>query len=165
MKQKDDLAVIFEQIGSIENWYMDGTRMIPEEELIAVVLSTAPEEYVPILMMEQRIRGNALSLEDLESAMTIHYRKLYPREGLDDCNSKDGNKIGLLAFNGVCFKCGKTGHKANNCNQKNANGTPNKFTAGGKSGGNPHMNLQCHGCGKTGHITKNCWEKESNAHK
>jgi hypothetical protein len=44
MKQKDDLAVIFEQIGSIENWYMDGTRMIPDEELIAVVLSAAPEE-------------------------------------------------------------------------------------------------------------------------
>jgi hypothetical protein len=64
-------------------------------------------------MMEQRIRGNVLSLEDLESAMTIHYQKLYPREGSDDCNSKDGNKIGLSAFDGVCFKCGKTGHKAN----------------------------------------------------
>jgi hypothetical protein len=72
-------------------------------------------------MTEQRIRGNALSLEDLESAMTIHYQKLYPREEPDDHSSKDGNKIGLSAFNGVCFKCGKTGHKANNCNQaKNA---------------------------------------------
>jgi hypothetical protein len=89
---------------------------------------------------------------------------LYPREGSDDCNSKDGNEIGLSAFNGVCFKCGKTGHKANNCNEKNTSGVPNKFTAGGKSG-NPHKNLQCHGCGKTGHIAKNCWEKESNAHK
>jgi hypothetical protein len=90
--------------------------------------------------------------------MTIHYQKLYPREGSDDCNSKDGNKIGLSAFNGVCFKCGKTGHKANNCHQKNANGVPNKFVAGGK-GGNSHKNLQCHGCGKTGHITKNGWER------
>jgi hypothetical protein len=164
MKQKDDPAVIFEQIDSIENWYIDGTRTIPDEELIAVVLSTAPEEYAPILIMEQRTRGNAFSLEDLESGMTVHYQKLFPREGSDDCNSKDGNKIGLSAFNGVCFKCGKTSHKANNCNQKNASGVPNKFMAGGKSG-NPHKNLQCHGCGKTGHITKNCWEKESNAHK
>jgi hypothetical protein len=73
MKQKDDPAVIFEQIGSIENRYMDGMRMIPDEELIAVVLSTTPEEYTPILMTEHRIRGNALSLEDLELAMTIHY--------------------------------------------------------------------------------------------
>jgi hypothetical protein len=77
---------------------------------------------------------------------------------------KDGNKIGLLTFNGVCFKCGKTGHKADNCDQKNANGAPNKFMAGGKNG-NPHKNLQCHKCGKTGHVMKNCWEKESNAHK
>jgi hypothetical protein len=23
-----------------------------------------------------------------------------------------------MAFNGVCFKCDKTGHKANNCHQK-----------------------------------------------
>jgi hypothetical protein len=162
MKQKDDLAVIFEQIGSIENQYMDGTRTIPDKELIAVVLSATPEEYAPILTTEQRIRGNALSLEDLESAMTIHYRKLVvpPREGSDDRNSKDGNKIGLSAFNGVCFTSGKTGHKANNCNQKNASGVPNKFMAGGKSG-NPRKNLQCHGCGKTGHIAKNCWEKNS----
>lgn len=76
MKQKDDPAVIFEQIGSIENRYMDGTRTIPDEELIAVVLSAAPEEYAPVLTTEQRIRGNALSLEDLEPAMTVHYRKL-----------------------------------------------------------------------------------------
>jgi hypothetical protein len=86
------------------------------------------------LTTEQRIRGNALSLEDLESVMTIHYQKLYLREGSDDRNLKDGNKIGLSAFNGVYFKCGKTSHKANNCNQKNASGTPNKFMAGGKSG-------------------------------
>jgi hypothetical protein len=39
MKQKDDLAVIFEQIGSSENRYMDGMRMIPEEELIVLVLN------------------------------------------------------------------------------------------------------------------------------
>jgi hypothetical protein len=44
MKQKDDLAVIFEWIGSIKNQYMDGTRTIPDEEFIAVVLSTVPEE-------------------------------------------------------------------------------------------------------------------------
>jgi hypothetical protein len=49
MKQKDDPAVIFEQIGSIKNWYKDGMRMIPDEELIVVVLSAVPEEYVKIL--------------------------------------------------------------------------------------------------------------------
>jgi hypothetical protein len=38
MKPKEDLAVIFEQIGSIENRYMDWMRTIPDEELIAVVL-------------------------------------------------------------------------------------------------------------------------------
>jgi hypothetical protein len=53
MKPKDDLAVIFGQIGSIKNQYMHGMRMIPDEELIAVLLSTTPEEYVPILMTEQ----------------------------------------------------------------------------------------------------------------
>jgi hypothetical protein len=46
---------------------------MPDEELIVVVLSAMLEEYAPILMTEQRIRGNKLSLEDLESAMTIHY--------------------------------------------------------------------------------------------
>jgi hypothetical protein len=59
MKQKDKPAVIFEQIGSIENQYINGMRMIPEEELMAVVLSAMPEAgYAPVLMTEQRIRGN-----------------------------------------------------------------------------------------------------------
>jgi hypothetical protein len=57
MKPKEYLAVIFEQIGSIENRYMDGMRTIPNEELIAVVLTAVPDEYAPILMTEQRIRG------------------------------------------------------------------------------------------------------------
>jgi hypothetical protein len=73
MKQKDDPAVIFEQISSIQKWYKDGTRTIPDEEVIVVVLSAMLEEYAPVLMTEQRIRGKKLSLEDLESAMTIHY--------------------------------------------------------------------------------------------
>jgi hypothetical protein len=156
MKQKEDPAVIFEQIGSIENRYSDGTTTISNEELMAVVLNAAPKEYKSVLTTEQRIKGNALTLDDLESAMTQLYRQMYPREGTNGRNDMD-SEIALSAFNGICFKCNKRGHKASDCTSSGA----------GKGGGNrnPHKNKKCFGCGKMGHIAANCWEKESNASK
>jgi hypothetical protein len=160
MKTKEDPATIFEQISTIENRYMDGTRTIPIEELIAVVMNAAPDEYASVLTAEQRTKGATLTLEDLESAMDVHYRLMYPRDVSNDLSDDDG-EIGLSAFNGVCFKCGANGHKANDCPEKN--GANGNFAERNKTG--THKDKTCYGCGKKGHIARNCWERESNASK
>jgi hypothetical protein len=163
MKAKEDPATIFEQISTIENRYMDGARTIPIEELVAVVMSAAPNEYASVLTTEQRVKGAALTLEDLESTMDVHYRLLYPRNVSND-RQDDGEEIGLSAFNGVCFKCGANGHKANDCPVKKiVNSARNNFAGQKKQGA--HKDKVCYGCGKKGHISSNCWEKESNASK
>ena len=141
MKKGEDPATIFEQIGAIENRFASGAGTIAAEELIAVVVSVATEEYAAVLTTEQRIQGNSLTIDHLESAMTQHFRKLYP-DG--DTKSNSGNEIGLAAFNGVCFKCGDKGHKANDCTKSTSNGGNNKSNnnGGGKQGGN-HKDKKC----------------------
>ncbi len=43
MKAKEDLRTLFEQVASKQNWYNDGNRQVPKEQLMAVVLRAAPK--------------------------------------------------------------------------------------------------------------------------
>lgn len=67
-----------------------------------MVMSAMPHDYASVLTMEQRVKDAALTHEDLESTMDVHYWLLYPRNVLND-HGDDGEEIGLSAFNGVCF--------------------------------------------------------------
>ena len=83
-----------------------------ETELIAVVLDAATDEYQSVLMAEQSNRGLSLSLMDLELVMGQHYRKLSKQKPKQ---SRDETEMLLARFQGVCFACGKKGHRANKC--------------------------------------------------
>eukprot|EP00957_Ditylum_brightwellii_P033449 2534712-Ditylum_brightwellii.AAC.1 len=48
-----------------------------EEDKIALVLEKAPKDYSGILAAEEREKGDALTAEDLEKAMKIHYHIKY----------------------------------------------------------------------------------------
>ncbi len=74
MKPNDDPRVIFEQISTIENRYTTATQTIEKEDLIAVVLDAAAKDYQAVLTCEQRVRGQSVTLLDLETAMNQHYR-------------------------------------------------------------------------------------------
>ena len=115
MKKGQDPSVIFDQIGSIEYQYNTPDKHIEESELIAVVLDAATVKYQPVLTSEQRLCGDHLTLEHLESAMNQHWRQVKSSKTHDE----DGAEISLVAFGGTCFLCDKTGHKANTCPMKN----------------------------------------------
>lgn len=74
MKPNDDPRVIFEQISTIENRYTTATQTIETEDLIAVILDAAAKDYQAVLTCEQRVRGQSVTLLDLETAMNQHYR-------------------------------------------------------------------------------------------
>lgn len=76
MRKDDDPAKLFEQISAIENKFNKPGNIIPEEELIAVVISSAPESYTLLLTAEERAPGNTLTLQNLEEAMTQQYRQV-----------------------------------------------------------------------------------------
>jgi hypothetical protein len=55
--------------------------------------------------MAQRLKGAALNVDDLESAMTQHYRCVYGGRANNNSKSDDGTKkeITLISIQGNCF--------------------------------------------------------------
>jgi len=158
MKKNQDPATLFEQVSSIENQCNAPGVKIDEGDLIAVILDAAPEEYHAVLTLEQRLRGDKLTLNDLETAMNQFWRQGKTPKTND---GNDAAEISLSAFGGVCYNCKKKGHKANKCpdkEHKDGKGTRPK-------GNGDKFNGKCNNCGKVGHKEANCWEKEENKHK
>jgi len=151
MKKDSDPSLLFEKLAAIQDRFLAPGMKIEEDELIAVVLDIAPIEYQSVLTSEQIIKKDALTLMDLEIVMGQHYRQINRkksmRKAIDD-------ELILSAFGGICFHCGKKGHRANQC--------PNR----GESDGNeekkkPKSFKKCLKCGKRGHLAKECWSKGS----
>lgn len=154
MKPTEDPSVIFEQISAIQNKFNYPGSIIPEEELIAVVITAAPTGYVSILTAEQRAKGNSLALSDLEEVMTQQYRQV---SGNNEGEETDP-EFSLAAFSElVCYRCHKKGHKANACPDKGKTGANNRNRGRGKFSG------KCNTCGKEGHKAADCWEDDKNS--
>jgi hypothetical protein len=69
MKKDADPVTLFEQLSAIKNRYNTASRKIEEEDLIAVVIDAAPEQYQLVLTNKQLRLKNALTMEDLDKAM------------------------------------------------------------------------------------------------
>lgn len=103
---------MFEQLAAIQNAYSNSERNIGDDELVAVVLGQAPKAYTTVLATEERIRGDNLTLKDLEQAMNVQWRI----SGVDvDEQEAEESELGLSSFAGTCYKCKKSGHKAFQC--------------------------------------------------
>jgi hypothetical protein len=114
MKKDEEPPILFEQLSAIENRFNKPGQQIPDDDLITAVLTAAPKECVPILTAEQRSKGTALRLTDLESAMTQHWRQTTGTLSA----AEEGNEVPLLTFNGICYNCQAHGHRANKCPEK-----------------------------------------------
>jgi hypothetical protein len=119
MKKGSDPAILFETIAAIEDQY-DGIGDIKESDLIAVVLDVATQEYQAVLTAEQSIKGNQLTLHNLETVMTQDYCLI--NRGKTTKREEEGEVL-LTAVNSACYICVKKGHMANkcpNCDNSNA---------------------------------------------
>jgi Zinc knuckle len=150
MKKGSDPAILIETLAAIEDQY-DGIGNIKESDLIAVVVDVARQEYQAVLMAEQSIKGDQLTLHDLETVMTQQYRQI--NRGRMTKRDKEGEVL-LTAVHGACYICGKKGHMANKCPNRESNNTDKKRTS-----------KKCLNCNKKGHLAKDCWFKESNKDK
>jgi hypothetical protein len=93
-KKDDEPSMLFKQLSAIENRFNKPVQSIPEDDLIAAVLTAAPKDYVSILTAEQRSKGKALQLTDLEPAMTQHWGQTVGTLNA----AEEGNEVTLLAF-------------------------------------------------------------------
>ena len=61
--------------------------------MLATVLEKAPQEYASILATEERRKGTALTLEDLEAAMDMKFRIRYGVRGTKRESKKVRNSL------------------------------------------------------------------------
>jgi hypothetical protein len=88
--------MLFNQIAAVENAYNSSGQNIDQEELIAVVFDRAPKDYKAVLTAEQRLKGNVLTLNDLEDAMNAYFRTF------DERTNRRMNMKYLLQLSLVC---------------------------------------------------------------
>jgi hypothetical protein len=68
MKKGTDPSTLFEQLTSIQNQYLGPGKLLNKDELIAIILDVAPEEYRAILTLERKIKGDLLTVDDLSDS-------------------------------------------------------------------------------------------------
>jgi Zinc knuckle len=157
MKKGMDLSILFETLTSIQNQFLGPGKRLPADEIIAIVLDVATEEYRPCLTVERKLKGDKFTVEDLERAMVEEYRQ-FTRSQF--CKESSEGELLLFQFQGSSYNCGKSGHRANECpNESSLKGTKEKTHNSGKFQG------KCGTCGLKGHKSKDCWNKEENKDK
>eukprot|EP00957_Ditylum_brightwellii_P067807 5146976-Ditylum_brightwellii.AAC.1 len=70
MKKVENPAYLFKKISELENCYNTSLFCISLDNQITTVLTKAPVEYSTVLTCEQRSKGRALTMLDLEEAMS-----------------------------------------------------------------------------------------------
>jgi hypothetical protein len=75
MRKGMDPCILFTTLTSIQNQYLGPGKHLLQDKLISIILSVATEEYWHALSIEQKIRGDSLTVEHLESVMTEEYRQ------------------------------------------------------------------------------------------
>ena len=158
MKPEEAPSVLFEQLSAIQNQVNNTAYEVAEEDLMAVVFNAAPNEYQTLLSVERRTKGDALKLVHLEETMNQHYRQI------STARKDDRSEVALV----TCYKCGKEGHKANECpatNNRRASSGSNNSNNRNNGQSRPKFKGRCYNCGRVGHRSADCWEKESNKDK
>ena len=158
MADDDEPEVLFNALAEI-NIAFD--FKLTEERQMCEVMAKAPKAYTQTLATEETMfekLGKTMTLDDMQIAMEKFYRVLNAGQSEDyDIESDE-----LMAMNidkakafreALCFNCGKKGHKANVCPNKNSNAGGGKFKG------------KCNVCGKIGHKKAQCFYNPQNKSK
>ena len=92
---------MFEQIIAIRNRFQDNAYNITDDELIASAMAAAPDQYHSIITSTQITKGNALTLQDVENAMTQYWRVHVGVKEHHDKNSSDKEVIMSAVSGGI----------------------------------------------------------------
>eukprot|EP00957_Ditylum_brightwellii_P208153 15356090-Ditylum_brightwellii.AAC.1 len=109
--------MLFEELSKLKYIYNTATFKISDEALIMTVLEKAPKDHGIVFTCEQRTKGNAFKMRNLNDTMSQFFRSLH----CNNANGNDKNNVGLVgADNDVCYRCSKKRHKLFQCKNKKA---------------------------------------------
>eukprot|EP00957_Ditylum_brightwellii_P095808 7299755-Ditylum_brightwellii.AAC.1 len=110
MGTKNDSQELFDQLTEIESEYNDNKngKKVELEDLIAGVISVAPEKYQSILALEQVIKDENVTLDDLKKVMKTLYQQVQGKSISKE--NDDDNEVLLAGFKGNFHICGERGH-------------------------------------------------------
>ena len=151
--KNENPANVFNKVAAIKMAYSTTKDRVQERDLVMTIIRVAPDQYSEAIENLMQQKGDELTVKDLKEAMNRKFRFMVARGKVTE-EDKDGHETVLSVtekFNGNCYKCGKTGHKANDpvCPLYH----------------NGAFKGRCNKCGMRGHKEKDCWENESNKDK
>ena len=161
-REQDDPTLIFAKVNHCLAWFPSHNKT--EEDLLEVVISKLPRNYMNIMYDSMRQHGSKLTRALLMKDLNSYYRLLQVAGGAENGkkaavseSDDEDTEVALVAFSGQCFNCKKMGHKAADCRSNKTKGNGN-YGAGKFKG-------KCNNCNKIGHKAENCWLLEKNASK
>jgi hypothetical protein len=154
MKKGTDPYILFEQLTSIQNKFLGTGKQLDKDELIAIILDVATEEYRAILTVERKIKDDLSTVDDLETVMSEEFRRLTRNQVRPSV--QEGEML-LFQNSGACYNCRKLGHLANECTARKSTGQNQKK--------NTRFQGKCGTCGLRGHTSKDCWTRDENKDK
>ena len=138
------------------NWTVTDTQFMVK------ILNSLTDDYENQMEdLEKRIGktgSDALTIEDIREELNLRYERLTEKERKSQ--KKDygnGSETALFAggFKGRCHNCGKYGHKAVECKDKN-NNTGGASNKGNSNGSGREFKGKCYKCGEKGHMKRDC---------
>jgi hypothetical protein len=157
MGKNEDPVRMFERLAGIKMRFNTTAYQIPQDELMAVAMQKAPSQYDGGIGVEMRIKGDALTMQDLQEMMSNQYQISSSKSGANNDNQEIGS-VGAEGRGVKCYNCQLFGHRAFNC----TNAKKERKDNGEKK---PKFTGKCATCGKQGQKAETCWTDPKNASK
>ena len=121
-------------------------RLMSDEEMISFALFALPSDVA-------YLRSVLEADSNLTYAMLKNHVRSHAEGSSSGNNTNEEKALASMAaasrFRGTCFKCGRRGHRANQCKNAKSNSKPSQM---------------CSNCGRPGHDSKTCYAPGGDKH-
>ncbi len=143
-----------------------GGEPIKDDQFMTQVLNTLPSTYGDLVeRLEERV-GHMdvqirLTIEEMTEKLALRYERTFRRR--EHHKKEDVALVASQQFKGKCNHCGKYGHKAVNCRERNRVPKEKETAKDGKPPA--RFTGECFYCHKKGHRAADCFKKKADVAK